>query len=73
MYPKAKNLIVLPITKRMEIILSVKVCLISRMNFGYKENGGMKAFLASPKHQYRVSHCGEHDCHANNKKKGDCY
>ena len=32
------------------------------MNFDYKENGGKKAFLANPKHQYLVSQCGEHDC-----------
>ena len=43
------------------------------MNFDYKENGGKKAFPINPKHQYRVSHYGEHDCNANNKKNGDCY
>ena len=32
-----------------------------------------KAFLANPKHQYRVSQCGEHDCSAPNKKNGDYY
>ena len=32
-----------------------------------------KAFLANPKHQYRVSQHGEHDCSANNKKNGDYY
>ena len=32
-----------------------------------------KAFLASPKHQGRVSQYGEHDCSANNKKNGDYY
>ena len=37
------------------------------MNFGYKENGGKEAFLVNPKHQYRVSQCGEHDYHAKNK------
>ena len=57
-----------PITKRMEIIMSIQVCLISRMNFHYKENGGKKAFLANAKHQFHVSQCGEHDCSANNKK-----
>ena len=29
------------ITKRMEIIKVVQVCLISRININYKENGGM--------------------------------
>ena len=32
-----------------------------------------KAFLANPKHQDRVSQCGERDCNANNKKNGDYY
>ena len=26
------------------------------------------AFSANAKHQYRVSQCGEDDCHANDKK-----
>ena len=35
--------------------------------------GEGKAFLASLKHQYRVSQCGEHGCSANNKRNGDYY
>ena len=30
-----------------------------------------KDFLAIPKHQYRVSKCGEQDCNAHHKKNGD--
>ena len=30
-----------------------------------------KAFLANPKHKYRVSSCGEQNCSANNNKNGD--
>ena len=30
-----------------------------------------KAFLANPKHQYRVSKCGEQDCSAYNEENGD--
>ena len=30
-----------------------------------------KAFLADPKHQYRVSLCVEHDCIAHNEKNKD--
>ena len=45
-----ENMIALPITKRIEIIMGFKVCPISRMNFDYKENGGNKAFPANPKH-----------------------
>ena len=54
-YPNIENLIVVPITKRMEIIMCVHVCLISRMNFDYKKNGGKKDFLANPKNQYQAS------------------
>ena len=34
---------------------------------------GRKALLANPKRQNSVSYYGEHDCKANNKKKGDYY
>ena len=33
---------VVVLAKRMEIIISIQACLISRMNFNYKENGGKK-------------------------------
>ena len=49
-YPNMENLIVMPITKRMEIVMSIQVCLISRMNFDYEETGGKKALLGNPKH-----------------------
>ena len=68
-YPNVKNMIVLPITKRMKIIMSTQVWLNSRKNFDYKENGKKKAFVANPKHQCRVSQSGERDCKAKNKKK----
>ena len=68
MYPNDQNMIVVPITKRIEIIMSIQVCLISKMNFGYKEYGGKKAFLVNRKHQHRLSQQGEHDCSAYNKK-----
>ena len=68
-----QNMIVVPITKRMEIILSVQVSLISWMNFIYEENGGKKAFLPIPKHQHHVSRCVEHGCSANKKKIRDYY
>ena len=57
----------------MEIIISIQVHLISWMNFNYKGMMDRKAFLAKPKHQHRVSQCGEHDCSAINKKNGDYY
>ena len=58
LYPNVKNMIAMPITKRMKIIIGVQVYLISRMNYDYKENGGKKAFPANSKHQYRVSPYG---------------
>ena len=73
MYPNMENMIVRPITKRTEIVMSVQVCPISLINIDYKENGGKKAFLANPNHRYNVSQCGEHDCHANNKGNGGYY
>ena len=30
-----------------------------------------KAFLANPRHQARVSQCGEHDWSAHNERNGD--
>ena len=49
MYPNVENMIIVPITKRMEIIMSIQVCLISWMNFDYKENGGKKSFSCKSK------------------------
>ena len=72
-YPNVENLIVAPIPKRVEIIMCIRVCRISRMNFDYTKNDGNKAFLANQKHQYHVSQYGEKDYCANNKKNGDYY
>ena len=57
MYPNVENMIVVPITKGMNFAMGIQVCLISRINFDYKENGGKKALPANPKHQDRVSQC----------------
>ena len=73
MYPNVENMIVVPIRKRMEIIMCIHACPISQMNFDYTKNGGKKAFPANSKHQYRVSQCGERVCHANNKNNADYY
>ena len=48
-YPNETNMIVVTITKRMEIIASIQVQLISQINFDYKENGGKKSFSIKPK------------------------
>ena len=56
MYPNSENIIVVPIIKRIDIIMDIHVCLISRMNFNYKKKMmERKASLANPKHQYHVS------------------
>ena len=68
-----ERMIAMPITKRMEIVLGIQLCHVSWMNFVYKENGGWKALLVIPKHQYCASQCMEHDCHANNEENGDFY
>ena len=44
MYRNVENMIVIPITKKMEIVIGIQVCLISQMNFDYKEHGGNKSF-----------------------------
>ena len=43
-YPNVENMIVVPITKRTEIIVGTQVCLIPWLNFHYEENGGKKCF-----------------------------
>ena len=48
--PNVKNMRAMPIAKRMDIVMGIQLCLISWMNFDYKENSGNKAFLANPKH-----------------------
>ena len=37
------------IMNRMEVIMSIQVCLISWMNFNHKQNSGKKAFPTNPK------------------------
>ena len=51
--------------------MGVQVCLISQVNFDYKEMVEGKAFLAYPKPQYCVSQWGEHDYSATNRNNGD--
>ena len=48
-YPNEENMIVVPITKRKEIIISIQVFLISQINFDYKENVGKKNFSCKSK------------------------
>ena len=71
MYPNEEKIIVVPITKRMEIVMGIQLCLVSWMNFDCKENGGKKAFPTNLKHQYHVSQCGEIDYCTSDRRNGD--
>ena len=66
-------MIVMPITKGMEIIMSIQVCLISWTNINFKENGGKKSFSCKSKASMLCTECGEHGYSANNKKNKDYY
>ena len=67
-YPNVKNMIIMPITKRMKIITSIKVVQFYGWALITRKMVERKAFLANPKHQYRVSQCREQGCSANKKK-----
>ena len=70
-YPNMENKIVVPITKEIEIIMSIQVCLISRMNFDYKENGGKKSFSCKSKASISCIPIWKQDCRAKKKGIGD--
>ena len=42
-------MVLVPITKKMEIMTRIQVCLISQTNFNYKENSGKKSFFSKSK------------------------
>ena len=67
-YPNEENMIVVPMTKRMEIITGIHICHFSWMKFIYNKITKKKVFLASPKHKYHVSQQEKHDYSARNKK-----
>ena len=52
----------------MEIIVSIQARLILEITLIVRKIVERKAFLANPKHQYRVSQYGEHDCSPITKK-----
>ena len=66
-------MIVMPITKMMEIIVSIQVYLISQWTLIMRKKVERKAFRSNPKHQYHAFQWEEHDCGAQNKKNGDFY
>ena len=45
-HPNVKDKIVVPITKEMEIIMSIQIFLISHMNSDYRENSGKKKLFS---------------------------
>ena len=66
-------MIIVPITKRMEIIMGIQVFSFHEWTWIIRKMMERNAFLANPKHQYRVSQWEEHDYSAHNKKNGDYY
>ena len=74
MYPNEENMILVPITKRMENILSIQVCFISWMNFNYKENSGKKKLFLQIQ-SINIVYPNEVNLILvpNNKKNKDCY
>ena len=61
-------MVVMPTTKRMEIIMSIQVCLISQINFDYKENGRKKRFYGKSKASKSCILMLKHGCSAQNEK-----
>ena len=59
--------------KRMEIIMCIKVCLISRMNFDYKVYGEKNSFSCKSDASISCIPKGEHDYNTHNKKNEDYY
>ena len=49
MHPNEENMTIVPITKRMEIIINTYVCFILQINIDYKENGRKKSFPCKSK------------------------
>ena len=73
MYPNEKNMIIVPVTKRMEIIMGIQVFSFREWTLIISKMFERKAFLANPKHHYRVFQWEDHDCSASNKKNDDYY
>ena len=71
LHPNVEKMIVVPITNKLAIIMSVLVWLISQMNINCKENGGKQSFSCKSKASICVFHHGEHDCSLHNQKNGD--
>ena len=70
MNPNEENMIVVPMIERMEIIMSIQVCLIHEWTLILRRTMERKAFLVNPENQYCVSQWGEHNCNANGWKNG---
>ena len=72
-YPNVENMIVVPLIKKWRLLQVSKFVSFHRYALVIRKMLERKAFLANPKHQYRVSQQGKHDCYAHNKKNGDYY
>ena len=64
-------MIVVPITKRIEIIMSINFVSFHGWTLIRRKIVEKKSFLANQKHQCHVSEWGAHDCSAHNKRNGD--
>ena len=49
MHPNVESMVLVTVTKKIEIIMIIQVYLISWMNFHYWENGGKKSFSCKSK------------------------
>ena len=66
-------MIVVPITKRMDIIMSMQVCPISPININYEENNGEKLFLPNKNFNIIYPYMENMIVVPNHKKIGDYY
>ena len=73
MYPTVENIIVVPIKKRIKIIMSIQVCFILWMNFDYKENEWKEKLLLQIQSIDIVHPNEENMMYYHNKRNGDYY
>ena len=70
---KEKNMITVPTIKRIELIMSIQVCLITRMKSNYMKNSGKKNFSCKSKASRSCIPTWITWCSAHYKKNADYY
>ena len=65
-------MIAMPITKRIEIIMSAKLDSLHGWTLIIRKIVKRKAFPTNPKHEYHVCQYREHVSSAHEEKNGDC-